>query len=777
MKKRIIGFFTAFVVILNCFQITVNSTEKAESDYNAKLYLSADKEKPQPGDTVTVTFSLMNDYCLGSVNVMLAYDKNYYEKPGNFTLIDKNSPGISMMYAAQELLNESQADNMYPSYYPDEMKEKYNLIKISMIWRLQTVIDHGLSDAPSTVYDTKTRLVSFTLDVKSTAPDDGYGIILIDPIFQMTADNHSEAKSSTYISRRGDTVSTGVIATYGQTLDFSEAVLYKEPDYCTHSEDNYQWITVTPVSCTTDGYSECYCKICNSLITTKSVTATGHTPGEAATCTKNQICTVCKEVIKKATGHNYIGKTTPPTCTEDGYTTYTCSKCTESYISDYVTKNGHTPGEKATCTENQICTVCKTVLVSAKGHTPGDLPTCTTPQICAVCREVLEKPLGHNYKSEYHEATCTKPGYTKYTCTRCPDTYSVNSGSPKGHSEDSGTVTEDRTCTKDGKKVYKCTVCREILREEVLKKTGHNYSKTVTKPTCTEKGFTTYYCLNCHDTYYDDIVSQKGHKESDWITVTEPTKQSEGSRQKICEICFQTLETETIEKLNPSVNSISVENITAYVNIDKEVTPIIDIDPGVSYDIIYVSENDFIVSVDNKGIIYPMSKGETNITCTVTDQYGKTLSCEFSVTVIDAADLLKVTKEDFVLDNEEKIIYGVEEGSTSLESYLEYENCQLEYNQTLNGFGTGTEVNIIYDDDIVETFTIVIFGDVNGDGVIDNFDLANLFSVGNCETEYEEYSPLFYAGDINFDGAVDLFDAAIVAQIGNGELQFKQAKN
>ena len=34
--------------------------------------------------------------------------------------------------------------------------------------------------------------------------------------------------------------------------------------------------------------------------------------------------------------HNYSAVTTEPTCTEQGYTTYTCSHCGDSYVGDYV---------------------------------------------------------------------------------------------------------------------------------------------------------------------------------------------------------------------------------------------------------------------------------------------------------------------------------------------------------------------------------------------------------------------------------------------------------
>lgn len=49
--------------------------------------------------------------------------------------------------------------------------------------------------------------------------------------------------------------------------------------------------------------------------------------------------------------HSYVSEVTPPTCTEQGYTTYTCKYCGESYVGDYVEATGHSY-------ENGICSVC-----------------------------------------------------------------------------------------------------------------------------------------------------------------------------------------------------------------------------------------------------------------------------------------------------------------------------------------------------------------------------------------------------------------------------------
>lgn len=69
--------------------------------------------------------------------------------------------------------------------------------------------------------------------------------------------------------------------------------------------------------------------------------ATEHTEG-----VEKQICTNCndeqtRKVPKKEHEHIYEGEVTSPTCTEKGFTLYTCA-CGDFYISDYTDATDHT---------------------------------------------------------------------------------------------------------------------------------------------------------------------------------------------------------------------------------------------------------------------------------------------------------------------------------------------------------------------------------------------------------------------------------------------------
>ena len=132
--------------------------------------------------------------------------------------------------------------------------------------------------------------------------------------------------------------------------------------------------------------------------------------------------------------HSYEAVVTAPTCTECGYTTYTCSICGDSYIADETAALGHTeeiiPGYPATCTtpgmtDGSYCSVCDANIkiqevIPATGHTeeiiPSVAPTCTETGLtegkkCTVCGEITVQQevvdiLGHDFA----EGTCTRCG-------------------------------------------------------------------------------------------------------------------------------------------------------------------------------------------------------------------------------------------------------------------------------------------------------------------------------------------------------------------------------
>ena len=89
--------------------------------------------------------------------------------------------------------------------------------------------------------------------------------------------------------------------------------------------------------------------------------------------------------------HEYKAVVTEPTCTEQGYTTYTCTKCNDSYVDNYTNALGHDFGEwklttPATCTESGVetrycsrCNVTQTRDVDKSAHVFDEWKITTAP--------------------------------------------------------------------------------------------------------------------------------------------------------------------------------------------------------------------------------------------------------------------------------------------------------------------------------------------------------------------------------------------------------------
>ncbi len=129
---------------------------------------------------------------------------------------------------------------------------------------------------------------------------------------------------------------------------------------------------------------------------------------------------------------------------------------------------------------------------------------------------------------------------------------------------------------------------------------------------------------------------------------------------------------------------------------------------------------------------------------------------------------IKAVKDGVVIDEEKLFIYGIEPHTDSLDSYLAAESGSLKFSPISKGNGTGTKIEL-YDEDgnLVKTYTLVIFGDVNGDGWYDATDaiLVNCI-VGGMFTEAQLGEAAWFAADCNHDGTIDENDSELLQQAG-----------
>jgi len=153
--------------------------------------------------------------------------------------------------------------------------------------------------------------------------------------------------------------------------------------------------------------------------------------------------------VEQAHEHSYEAVVTAPTCTEGGYTTYTC-ECGDSYVADETPALGHSEGEAVH--ENEVAATC------TEDGSYESVVYCTVCGVEISRETVTVDALGHDYQvKEIVPPTCTKSGYTVYECSRCSKTYKDDPVEPE-HQFDEGTVTAP-TCTEMGYTTYTCLIC------------------------------------------------------------------------------------------------------------------------------------------------------------------------------------------------------------------------------------------------------------------------------------------------------------------------------
>ena len=116
-------------------------------------------------------------------------------------------------------------------------------------------------------------------------------------------------------------------------------------------------------------------------------------------------------------------------------------------------------------------------------------------------------------------------------------------------------------------------------------------------------------------------------------------------------------------------------------------------------------------------------------------------------------------------------IYGVEpERSETVEDIFEVTgdgSIEVVANDAGSECGTGTLVNVLdTDGNVVATYVLIIFGDVDGDGSITGDDALAMeysaaFMLDTASSTYEDCPQLWFAGDMDGDGSITGDDAAI----------------
>ena len=198
--------------------------------------------------------------------------------------------------------------------------------------------------------------------------------------------------------------------------------------------------------------------------------------------------------------HTYVPVVTPPTCTTTGYTTYTCSKCGDSYVDDETPIIAHDY-------QNGVCTVCGQVLLTAAIVCSDGVSVTVyeTADLSGPC--VVNAESAHPRNSSTGLIDCSGDGQINFL-VNLQAGYVLDSVTAEPANGFKNLKTPADTEVEN---LYRLTKVKKNLTITVTAHCTHNYAPTVTEPTCTAVGYTTWTCSYCGDSYTDTETPALGH--------------------------------------------------------------------------------------------------------------------------------------------------------------------------------------------------------------------------------------------------------------------------
>jgi uncharacterized protein YjdB/beta-N-acetylglucosaminidase len=230
------------------------------------------------------------------------------------------------------------------------------------------------------------------------------------------------------------------------------------------------------------------------------------------------------------------------------------------------------------------------------------------------------------------------------------------------------------------------------------------------------------------------------------------------------------------------VESIELQKNSYTVIKGKKLTinPVIKPEYATNKEYTISSDDENIVKIENN-VIVGVNEGKTNVTFTTKDQ-NKSVKAEINVINISDSDF--ITFDGTLKVNEDNGYVSKMEPNTKTSSIFD----KMEYNKdkfdvvikNINGkvisdddlIGTGTTISLVSKDsrEEIQTFTVIIYGDVNGDGKIYATDYVK---IKNHIMDVEKIKgACLEAADVNHDGKIYATDYVKIKNyiMGTGDI-------
>lgn len=335
-------------------------------------------------------------------------------------------------------------------------------------------------------------------------------------------------------------------------------------------------------------------------------------------------------------------------------------------------------------------------------------------------------------------------------------------------------------CTEGITVLSKCTVCGDI-NETKQPPCEHQY-KTIVNSCGKESIETALVCEKCHHSENNILTFEMVKTSGEKTTVIDFTLQKDGTVIQPNQNGIKVMIPWTNDSKDNSdvvVKRLSEDGTEYYYDTCFENGYLVFYADHFSYYII--SEKDSTTDTEFKSLNYNQAKCELkghehSFYC----EASKTTHC-FKCSVCenkkDESNHIFINgvcscgKKDLIRKKEGSqatvtngFIYGMNYRAGSIDDCISVDTgCTY----TCESIGTGSKVDVIVENQVVDTKYIVVFGDVNGDGWYDGMDAVIVNCIINgLLTEDDIGEAAYFAADCNHDGVVDENDYIILRNAG-----------
>lgn len=279
--------------------------------------------------------------------------------------------------------------------------------------------------------------------------------------------------------------------------------------------------------------------------------------------------------------HNYKASVTAPTCTGEGYTTYICTLCSDTYVGNKVAAIGHSysggvcidcgatkpstpPTTAATLSISFASTANRTEFNDSKQVWATDGLTLTNNKAASSSNVADYSNPARFYASSSITVECARMKSIVFECSSSSYANALKSSiTGATASVDGSKVTVTFSSPVDSFTIAKLTaqvrmksvtVNTEGQAQEQCKHTNTSLVGAV-EATCTTDGYTgNTRCSGCGEVLSQgNVIPATGHTFGEWVETLAPTYTSKGAERRDCDNCdhYETREIPVLEGEDP----------------------------------------------------------------------------------------------------------------------------------------------------------------------------------------------------------------------------------